>query len=496
MNSCVFLAVQVPNIHNFDYPVKLLVTGSICLLIVYALLKIRPIMRYVSGNGSALERTVVTSALTLLCCSAIMLTSRYGIDVDGAKMNVRDSLAVVSAVLLGPFPALIVGSVGAVYRFTLGGWTALPCACATFFAGVISSFLVVVLGMRAAALDYKKIGILAGFIAVWEIVHLEVLGPILGALYGGKAIAEGFRILTGQFLLPMLAVNLLIGVTILFMVYDAVRTIMLMQTLKEREEEAVSKGAIAMNTVAAIKSHSEVLKDIGTKNLEFSQSLGSSSESQAASVEEIASSTEEFIATVEEINKTAIMANTHAGEIVEEMEDGRTILVNGAREMAYLVSLSKTMIESIESINEIAENTNLLALNAAIEAARAGESGKGFGVVASEIRKLAEKSTRSAMTVSNFLNESKRKIEHWSEINKKINDTYEDITGKMGSIAKVFQQISFGTTEISRGSKEISAGLENITCMSNENLELSKKIEELGLIFEKETRKLTRMTRV
>lgn len=482
------------SLEEFNYPVKLLVIGSICLLIVYALLKIKPIMRYVSGDGNQVEKWGSVFVLTFIFCIAIMLTSRYGIDVGGAKMNVRDSLAVVSAVLLGPIPAIVVGSVGGIYRFTLGGWTALPCSCATILAGIIAAVLVVCLKIHSIELNYKKIGILAGFIAVWEVIHLEVLGPTLGYLYGKKAIIEGFRILTEQFLLPMLAINLLVGVTILFMVYDAVRTETLMRVLKERESEAISKGTVAINTVAAIKSHSEVLKDIGAKNLEFSLSLGSASESQAASVEQIASSTEEFIATVEEINKTAIAANTDASDIVEEMKGGKTILVNGSREMAHLVTLSKTMIESIESINEIAENTNLLALNAAIEAARAGEAGKGFGVVASEIRKLAEKSTQAAITVGNLLNESKRKIEHWSEINAKINDTYEDITVKMGNMAKVFQQISFGTTEISRGSKEISAGLENITCMSNENLELSKKIEELGTTFEKETRKLSKMT--
>ncbi|HBD95340.1 MAG: hypothetical protein A2015_12695 [Spirochaetes bacterium GWF1_31_7] len=265
--------------------------------------------------------------------------------------------------------------------------------------------------------------------------------------------------------------------------------------LEKEIEVADDKNALE-KTLGVVRDLSSTLKKIGGENTEFSEKLSDSSENQASSVEQIASSTEQLMSSIEEINKNALMASDEMTKIVSASKNGMASLQSSTKEMLELVKFSKIMLESIESINDIAENTNLLALNAAIEAARAGEAGKGFAVVATEIRKLAEKSTSAASNVSNLLRESEIKITNSSSFNEQVSSIYHDIVNKLENISKVFQQISFATQELDKGGREISKGLEVINQASNENFGISKQIENLTKSFDKELRRLSQITGV
>ncbi len=264
---------------------------------------------------------------------------------------------------------------------------------------------------------------------------------------------------------------------------------------KQHEDEINEEREQAIKTLSTVRETSDTIRGLSDKNSDISKRLLSSSESQASSVEQIAASTEELMASIEEISKTAISASNDMENTVNEVQGGMNALNGGTSEMVALVKFSKIMIESIESINEIAENTNLLALNAAIEAARAGEAGKGFAVVATEIRKLAEKSTVAAQNVGSLLKESETKIKNVSGQNTNVNQIFTNVSKKLESIAKIFQQISFATQELDKGGKEISNGLEVINQASSENLELSKEVETVNAQFDKEMKKLNQIVK-
>jgi hypothetical protein len=267
----------------------------------------------------------------------------------------------------------------------------------------------------------------------------------------------------------------------------------LFNTASANEKRTNEQNKKMEEIVFGIKDLSEKLKKLSTANADYAEKLSESSESQASGIEEIASSTEELMSSIEEIAKNTTLVYGEIERVTIDSEKGTTSLNSSSSEMHDLVLFSQKMIESIDAINEIAENTNLLALNAAIEAARAGDAGKGFAVVATEIRKLAEKSTRAASEVGDLLRESKIKINKTSDLNKAVAETYNDVSAKLDEITKVFQQISFATQELDKGGREIAKALEGISQTSNENFDMSKEIESTTKEFDSEIRHLTQL---
>ena len=178
------------------------------------------------------------------------------------------------------------------------------------------------------------------------------------------------------------------------------------------------------------------------------QELGTGSKNQSQSLDEISSAMEEISANIRQSADNATLTEQIAQQAANDAnESGITV--------AEAVKAMKDIADKVSIVEEIARQTNLLALNAAIEAARAGEHGKGFAVVASEVRKLAERSQKSAAEIGELSSTTMMVAE---QAGNRLAKLVPDIQ----KTAELVQEISVASREQDIGADEINRALQKL----------------------------------
>ncbi|HBE04297.1 MAG: hypothetical protein A2096_07990 [Spirochaetes bacterium GWF1_41_5] len=118
--------------------------------------------------------------IILLLGIAIILASEKVIDIRGAKVNVRDSVAIFAAIVGGPAAGIAVGLIGGIYRYLMGGWTCLGCAAATFLAGLLAGGIVHITRFKPELINLRTTALWVVFAFFYEFVHLLIFVPLFG----------------------------------------------------------------------------------------------------------------------------------------------------------------------------------------------------------------------------------------------------------------------------------------------------------------------------
>lgn len=246
------------------------------------------------------------------------------------------------------------------------------------------------------------------------------------------------------------------------------------------------------STMGDVISVIKPLTDVSQELSSVVSKSSSASGEQFSLAEHVTRSIDEMIVTVNEVARHASDAATSASEADSESKAGQTIVnntVTSIGELALEVTKASEVITQLESdtdnvgkildvIKGIAEQTNLLALNAAIEAARAGEQGRGFAVVADEVRTLASRTQESTQEIQGVIeqlqNAARSAVTVMKNSQSRANDSVsqaeqtgvslQDITEKVTSISDMNHQIAAATEEQSQTSKAIK---ENVNAMQS-----------------------------
>ncbi len=169
----------------------------------------------------------------------------------------------------------------------------------------------------------------------------------------------------------------------------------------------------------------------------------------------IASSTEESSSTINEINRQitkAVETTNHAQACSDSVNSNIQELLENLKETT----------EVMDMIQTVTEQTNLLALNASIEAARAGDAGRGFSVVAEEVRKLAEKTDDATKRVASLMGTIQKGVDNTRENTVKMNDSIIEINENATSISTALEQQNIATEDIAKTSSEIVSEMTSI----------------------------------
>ena len=339
------------------------------------------------------------------------------------------------------------------------------------------------------------ITIVSGILIAWYITS-SVVGPLRRAVEVSNSIANGDLTIkiesdsndeTGQLLHSMdnMVTNL--------------------KTLIASMKETSSNMASASEQLSA--SSDQMSKGVISQS-DRSTQIASAAHEMSQTVVEIARNASSIAASASGTANIAREGENIVEKSVSEVKDIAETVSESSKVMVSLGERSKQIGDIIRVISEIADQTNLLALNAAIEAARAGEQGKGFAVVADEVRKLAERTAKATSEIGSMIGaiqeEVQKSVTSMDEVSKMVGtgvefstqtgDALEKIVSSVSELQMMVQQIASATEEMSATSehisgdimavakvaKETSTGSEQIAGASSEVARLASRLLTMG----------------
>jgi methyl-accepting chemotaxis protein len=232
--------------------------------------------------------------------------------------------------------------------------------------------------------------------------------------------------------------------------------------------------------------------------------VASGAEKQSSAVAEAAMTIEQVSASIQEVSAASLEVSEKSGSTSQAAQDGLESIDLAVDQMDKIESITRDAQQAVDElalsshkigeittlISGIAAQTNLLALNAGIEAARAGEHGKGFAVVATEVRKLAEQSSKAADEISELIHNNQahldgvvgaiqanvENVQTGIDVVKKAGSTFAGISDAITQIVDQVQEVSLTLERMAEDSQHMLSSMHQIESISKDNLDQSQMV--------------------
>lgn len=199
------------------------------------------------------------------------------------------------------------------------------------------------------------------------------------------------------------------------------------------------------------------------------QSLSQGATEQASSIEELAATINEISCQVNENAVSAQKARETVEEVGARLMDSNQQMQELTKAMGEISGASTEIGKIIQTIEDIAFQTNILALNAAVEAARAGTAGKGFAVVADEVRSLASKSSEASKSTAELIDRSLQAVEHGTKIADETAASLLRVVEGAGEVTTQVSQIAQSSSAQAGSVAQVTQGIDQISSVVQMN---------------------------
>ena len=240
-------------------------------------------------------------------------------------------------------------------------------------------------------------------------------------------------------------------------------------TLLEFKENINTAATNLCEAIYQVRISADQIAQGANQVSQASQALSQGATEQAASLEEITSSVTEFSAQTTQNASNAKEVQHLSREAQDNANNGNSKMGSMASAMDQINKSSQEIAKIVKLIDSIAFQTNLLALNAAVEAARAGNHGKGFSVVAEEVRNLAKRSAQAANDITSMIEESISKVDHGVQISQEVASSFGKIVSDIDKITTLVTEIAAASDEQAVGIGQVSQALSQVDTVTQTN---------------------------
>lgn len=247
------------------------------------------------------------------------------------------------------------------------------------------------------------------------------------------------------------------------------------------------------NVIQSVMANSDGVRSGATDITRSAEDLSRRTEGQAATLEQTAAAMEQITGNVQSAAENAKRVSDVASSAQKNAESGGDIVQHAVAAMSEIEKSSNEIAQITDIIEDLAFQTNLLALNAGVEAARAGDAGRGFSVVATEVRGLAQRSSEAAKEIRELITASSQQVARGVDLVGQSGKALGEIVHSVNDITSLVTEISATTTDLSHGISEINTGVSHLDRVTQENASMVDASTTASQSLSKDAAELSRV---